>query len=284
MVVVGGYHGWHDWYIGTTTRDRGVPKEVAHLTDTFVFNDASDLERVLKNHAGEVAAVVLEPAGAAVPEPGYLDDVVELARRHGALSVFDEIITGFRLAPGGARQRYTVEPDISCYGKALGNGMPIAAVAGRWQVMEVFEEIFFSGTHGGEALSLAAARVVLDTLADGQVLRDIEATGQVLLDGIRSSIATHDIGAAVGVGGEPQRAVVSFSGPDQLIVKSFVQQTLARHGMLFNGSMFICARHSRDDIERTLHAFSEAFREIATGEPLAPRLVGPAVLPVFRDP
>ena len=129
IVLVGGYHGWHDWYIGTTTRNRGVPKAVIDLTDGFAFNDVDDLRRVLERHAGSVAAVVLEPAGADVPEPGYLQAVVDLAHEHGALAVFDEVITGFRLAPGGARERYGVEPDLSCYGKALGNGMPIAAVA-----------------------------------------------------------------------------------------------------------------------------------------------------------
>ena len=284
IVLVGGYHGWHDWYIGTTTRNRGVPEAIARLTDTFVYNDIADLERVLAAHDGDVAAVILEPSGAETPEPGYLQAVVELASRHGALSVFDEIITGFRLAPGGARERYGVEPDLSCYGKALGNGMPISAVAGRWPEMRVFEEIFFSGTHGGEALSLAAARAVLDTVADGRVLRDIEATGTTLLDGIRAAIDKHGVADRIGVGGEPHRAVVTFAGADQLVVKSFVQQTLAEHGILFNGSMLISAQHSEQDISRTLDAFDDAFRQVASGQPLEPLLVGSPVLPVFRSP
>ena len=284
VVLVGGYHGWHDWYIGTTTRNRGVPKSVIDLTDSFLFNDLDDLRRVLERHDGGVAAVVIEPAGAEVPETGYLQGVVDMAREHGALSVFDEVITGFRLAPGGARERYRVQPDLSCYGKALGNGMPIAAVAGPWRVMTVFEEIFFSGTHGGEALSLAAARAVLDTIADGRILRDIEQRGQQLLTGLRAAIDDRQIGDLVTVGGEPQRAVVGFGGQDALVVKSFVQQSLAQHRILFNGSMFISARHSDDDIVATLDAFAVALDAVAERDDLQSRLVGPPVMPVFRNP
>ncbi|HVV36065.1 MAG TPA: aminotransferase class III-fold pyridoxal phosphate-dependent enzyme [Acidimicrobiales bacterium] len=284
QVLVAGYHGWHDWYIGTTTRNGGVPKVVQALTSTFAFNDLADLERVLAEHRGEVAAVIVEPAALDLPAPGFLEGVVELAKAAGAISVFDEVITGFRLAPGGARERYGVTPDLSCYGKALGNGMPISAVGGTWDVMRVFEDVFFSGTHGGEALSLAAARVVLDTLADGNVLRAIEARGKTMLDGIAARIETHGLGERVRVGGEPQRAVVAFAGDDHLVVKSWVQQCLVEKGALFNGSMFICARHSDDDIARALRGFDTAFAALADGADVAPLLKGPPVQPVFRTP
>ena len=284
VVLVAGYHGWHDWYIGTTTRDRGVPSAVAQLTDTFAFNDLDDLGNALRRHEGRVAAVIVEPSGAQVPDSGYLEELVDRTRSAGAISVFDEVITGFRLAPGGARERYGVTPDISCYGKALGNGMPIAAIGGTWSVMQVFEDVFFSGTHGGEALSLAAARAVLDTLADGTVLREIEGRGERMLQGIADLIATHGVGGRVTVGGEPQRAVVGFVGEDQLVVKSYVQQTLAEHGCLFNGSMFICARHSDIDVDRALAGFDEAFRALAEHDDVSARLVGDPVQPVFRTP
>jgi glutamate-1-semialdehyde 2,1-aminomutase/spore coat polysaccharide biosynthesis protein SpsF len=284
LVLVAGYHGWHDWYIGTTTRDRGVPAATRALSQTFPFGDREALECALASRPGEVAAVVLEPCGATVPEPGYLQSVVDAAHRHGALCIFDEIITGFRLAPGGAAERYGVIPDLACYGKALGNGMPVSAVGGSWEHMAVFEEIFYSGTHGGEALSLAAARAVLDAVADGTVLADIEARGRRLLDGIDERIDAHGVGHRVTVGGEPQRAVVGFAGDDHLVVKSWVQQTLAEHGALFNGSMFICARHSDGDIDRTLDAFDAAFVALADDAPVASRLKGDPVQPVFRAP
>jgi glutamate-1-semialdehyde 2,1-aminomutase/spore coat polysaccharide biosynthesis protein SpsF len=200
------------------------------------------------------------------------------------VSVFDEIITGFRIAAGGARERYGVLPDLSCYGKALGNGMPISAVAGTWDVMRAFEEVFFSGTHGGEALSLAAAGAVLDELADGRVLTEIETRGQRMLTGIAGAIERHDVGDRVRAGGEPQRAVVAFAGDDQLVVKSWVQQVLVERGVLFNGSMLICARHTDDDVDRALAGFDTALAALAGGADVADRLKGDPVQPVFRAP
>jgi glutamate-1-semialdehyde aminotransferase len=285
LVLVGGYHGWHDWYIGSTTRDLGVPKAVRDLTLTFRFNDLDHLRSVLEQHPGEVAAIVLEPSGAEVPEPGYLQALVDLAHEHGALVVFDEIIVGFRVAPGGARQRYGVQPDLSCYGKALGNGMPIAAVAGPWRLMRVFEEIFFSGTHGGEALSLAAARAVLDTIADGTVLADIEAKGTIHRSELQAAVRAAAVADRVTVTGEPQRAVIGFAGPDPLITKSFVQQSMHDAGFLFNGSQFICARHTTEELHRAAEAFAAACRTIAdAGDGLGRLVRGAPVAPVFRAP
>lgn len=130
------------------------------------------------------------------------------------------MITGFRLAPGGARERYDVVPDISCYGKALGNGMPISAVAGSWPVMRAFERIFYSGTHGGEALSLAAAAAVLDVIRDGSVLREVRHTGEELFQGLSDRIEAHGVASRVTVSGEPERTVVGCPGVDGLVVKS----------------------------------------------------------------
>src|SRR5439155_20228325 len=129
----------------TTTPNRAGPARPVPPFHTFAFNDLAALKPALDRRHGEIAAIVIEPAGAEVPAPEFLQGATDLAHVRGALVVFDEVITGFRLAPGGARERYGVIPDFSCYGKALGNGMPISAVAGSWDVMRVFEDIFFSG-------------------------------------------------------------------------------------------------------------------------------------------
>jgi glutamate-1-semialdehyde 2,1-aminomutase/spore coat polysaccharide biosynthesis protein SpsF len=262
-----------------------VPKAVQDLTLTFRYGDLDHLSSILEQHPGEVAAVVLEPSGAEVPEPGYLQGVIDVAHRHGALAVFDEIIVGFRLAPGGARERYGVQPDLSCYGKAIGNGMPISAVAGPWSTMRIFEEIFFSGTHGGEALSLAAARAVLDTIADGSVLADIEAKGTQHRADLQAAVAEAGVADRITVTGEPQRAVVGFTGPQPLVTKSFVQQSMQDAGFLFNGSQFICARHTPDELGRASAAFAAACRTVAdAGDDLRRLLRGCPVAPVFRAP
>lgn len=283
-VLVGGYHGWHDWFIGTTTRNRGVPAATRSLATTFRFNDLADLERGFAEHPGDIAAVVLEPSGLETPADGYLGELIELAHRHGAVVVFDEVITGFRLAPGGARERYGVVPDLSCYGKALGNGMPVSAVGGSWDVMRAFEDIFYSGTHGGEALSLAAARTVLDLVADGKVLARIEALGRRLLDRMSAAVQVHGVGKRVRVGGEPQRTVVAFAGEDHLVARSWIQQCMAEAGVLFNGSMFLCRRHSDEDVDRALGAFDAALDVLAAQGDVGGLLKGPPVQAVFRCP
>ena len=163
-VAVCGYHGWQDWYIGATARNRGVPQAVRDLTHTFPYNDPDALEQLLLAHPGEFAAVILEPMNVAEPLPGYLETVAELTRLHGALLIFDETITGFRYANGGAQEYFGVTPDLATFGKGLANGYPVSAVAGRRDLMQLMEEIFFSFTFGGETLSLAASAATLDKL------------------------------------------------------------------------------------------------------------------------
>jgi glutamate-1-semialdehyde aminotransferase len=151
--------------------------------------------------------------------------------------------------------------------------------------MRVFEEIFFSGTHGGEALALAATRAVLDAIADGTVLADIEAKGLVHQALLRAAVADAGVGGRVTVTGEPQRTVVGFAGPDPLITKSFVQQSMQDAGFLFNGSQFVCARHTSEELHQAADAFAAACRTIAdAGDDLAALLRGRPVAPVFRTP
>ncbi len=157
-VAVCGYHGWQDWYIGTTLRDLGVPQAVKELSHTYTFNDIGSLQRLLDAHPGEFAAVMLEPLNVAYPKDGFLEKVQAAARAHGALLVFDETITGFRYATGGAQQEFGVTPDLATFGKGIANGYPLSALVGKSEYMKVVEDIFFSGTFGGETLSLAAAK------------------------------------------------------------------------------------------------------------------------------
>ena len=162
--------------------------------------------------------------------------------------------------------------------------MPISAVGGTWDVMRVFEDVFYSGTHGGETLSLAAARAVLDAVADGRLLADIETRGRRMLEGVAQLIAKHGVDSRVSIGGEPQRSVVGFPGTESLVDKSWVQQCLVERGVLFNGSLFICARHSDADVDRALEAFDDAFAAMANGDSVRDLLKGSPVQAVFREP
>lgn len=284
-VIVAGYHGWHDWYIGTTSLRLGVPEPVLDLVDSVSAGDLAALEDGLAG--GEVAAVVIEPASAREPEPGELQRLVELVRAHGALVVFDEIITGFRLAPGGAQEHYGVQADLVCLGKALGNGMPISALAGPAQHMDVLERVFFSGTHGGEALSLAAARATLDVIVDQDVPGHLWRMGARLQAGVRERIGSHGIADWVSCTGPAPMTVVSVREPGEgpaLPAKTLLQQELLKRGVLYNTTHLISLAHQEADIDEALAAYDEAFAVLAQALPdrVAEHLEAEPLGPVFR--
>jgi glutamate-1-semialdehyde aminotransferase len=286
-VIACGYHGWQDWYIGTTSRADGVPAAVRALTGTFAFNDLDSLDAALDAGRGDVACVILEPCGAYEPEPGFLAGVVERAHAAGALVIFDEIITGFRLAPGGAQERYGVVPDLAAFGKALGNGMPISALVGRAELMDRLEQVFYSGTHGGEILSLAAADAVLDRL-DPSAYEALYAKGERLRAGIQQAIDDAGVGEWVTISGAAPRTVVTVREPGGvgpgLPAKTLVQQELLKRGVLFNGSNFICLAHSDEDLEQAVDAYRAALSRLADGlaGDLLGLLEGPPLQPAYR--
>src|SRR5262249_4371992 len=139
---------------------------------------------------------------AAEPNPGYLQGVRELADRHGALLVFDEIITGFRYANGGAQELFGVTPDLATFGKGIANGYPLAAVAGRAEIMRLMEEIFFSFTFGGETLSLAAAKATLDKLRREPVIATLRKRGEMLLSRLHALIERHELDYVLKASGD----------------------------------------------------------------------------------
>ena len=178
-----GYHGWQDWYIGATERNKGVPGAVRELTKTFEYNRIDTLHRLFRENPGEIAAVIMEPVGAVPPENHFLHQVQELARREGAVFILDEIITGFRFAMGGAQEFFGVIPDLATFGKAMSNGMPLSALVGRAEIMKEMEEVFFSFTFGGEALSLAASLATIKEMKEKRVLEHIWRQGAKLQEG-----------------------------------------------------------------------------------------------------
>jgi glutamate-1-semialdehyde 2,1-aminomutase len=188
MVLVCGYHGWQDWYIGSTTRSLGVPKSTAELTKVFKYNDIDSLSDLVKAHQGKIAAIIMEPMNVAFPAPGYLKAVQQIAKEEGAVFIFDETITGCRFAKGGAQEYFGITPDLATFGKGLANGFPLSAVVGKTEIMDLMEDIFFSGTFGGETASLAAAKVVLTKVNKLDVPAILSATGEYLLEELNALI------------------------------------------------------------------------------------------------
>jgi len=207
-VVCCGYHGWHDWYIGVTDRAAGIPDAVKELTYTFGYNDLESLEDALDD---DVACVILEPMTFEFPKDGFLEQVRELTERAGALLIFDEMWTGFRVALGGAQEHFAVTPDLATYSKAIANGMPIAALTGRKDVMRVLEkDVFLFSTFGGEALSLAAAAQTLRELRSRKVPQHLAQIGQSIREGYNHIARELGIDGWAACVGHPARTLVTF--------------------------------------------------------------------------
>ena len=285
QVIATGYHGWHDWYMATAEWRGGIPRALDKLTWKVPFGDLDRLEGWFKYHPGEIACVILEPAGLTAPSPAFLQEMVDLIHAHGALVIFDEVITGFRLAPGGAQEHFGVQADLVCFGKALGNGMPISAVAGRAEIMKDIS--FLSFTHAGETLSLAAACATLDVLASEPVHDHLWKLGQHLKDGVNTAIHEYGLSDVVECSGLAPRSIVTIREPrGDLLARSLLQQELIKRGVLFNGNNFISYAHTYADIEFAIRAYGEALAALAAAWPhdLAARLEGPPIAPVFRKP
>lgn len=266
-VATCGYHGWQDWYIGSTARHKGVPKATRDLTHGFAYNQLESLRTVLEAHPGEFAAVILEPMNVVEPAPGFLEGVKSLAHEHGALLVFDETITGFRYANGGAQELFGVVPDIATFGKGLANGYPVSAVAGRAEVMKQMEDVFFSFTFGGETLSLAAAKATLLKLKREPVLATIADRGRELSSGLREIIAARGLGEVFSVSGHPSWTfmnIAASSGP-VFEIKTLLLQELFQNGILTIGTHNLSYAHSQADIRALLTAYDNALTVVKEG-------------------
>jgi glutamate-1-semialdehyde aminotransferase/spore coat polysaccharide biosynthesis protein SpsF (cytidylyltransferase family) len=283
-----GYHGWQDWYIGSTTRSAGVPEAVRALTHPFAYNDPEALEKVLAEHPGQFAAVIMEPVNFVEPKAGYLQKVKELAHRHGALLIFDEICSGFHFGLGGAQKRFGVTPDLACFGKAMGNGFPIACVLGRAEVMKLFEEVFVSFTMAGEAASLAAALRVLDILEQTDALVQIESKGKSLQDGFNVLAKQSGLSSRLECVGYPWWSLLKFrdaQGGDSLLLRSLFQQEAIKRGVLLLVTHNMTAAHDASAVEQTLEVYAAVLKTLSKwlSDPEPARyLEGSLIQPVFR--
>ena len=283
-----GYHGWQDWFIGSTTRNAGVPAAVRALTHTFVYNDLDSLERVLNGHPREFAAVIMEPVNFWPPAAGFLEGVKDLAGKHGAVLIFDEICSGFHFGLGGAQKKFGVIPDLACFGKAMGNGFPISCVVGRAEIMKVFEDIFFSFTFGGEVASMTAAMAVLDVLETSDALGRMDANGRVLQNGLNAFAKDAGLETRIRCIGYPFWSLIKFlegDGSDSLLLRSLFTQECAKRGVLLLATHNMTAAHDPLAIEKTLKVYAEVCKTV--GEWLSERdperfLEGEMIQPVFK--
>ncbi|MBO8142142.1 MAG: glutamate-1-semialdehyde 2,1-aminomutase [Firmicutes bacterium] len=287
----GCYHGHVDGLLvqagsGATTLgvpdSPGVTPAVAAETIIAPYNDLAAVERLFDQHGDEIAAVIVEPVagnmGLIPPRPGFLAGLRELSARHGTLLIFDEVITGFRVARGGAQALYGVQPDLTCLGKVIGGGLPIGAYGGRADIMELVAPagpVYQAGTLSGNPLAAAAGAATLEVLTEEGVYERLEESGRTLAEGLAQQareagvpLRVTRVGSCLGLffTGEEVTDYDSARRADGRLYAAFF------HGMLARGvylppaqfeTAFVSLAHGPEQLERTVAAAGEAFREAA---------------------
>jgi glutamate-1-semialdehyde 2,1-aminomutase len=282
-----------DWFIGTTDMNAGIPQLIAEMTLKFRYNDIGSLRDVFDRHPGGIACVVMEAEAATAPVPGYLSQVKKLCDERGALLIFDEMITGFRWHLGGAQKFHDVVPHLSTFGKAMGNGFAISALAGKREIMRLGgldhdqpRVFLLSTTHGAETHALAASLETIRTYRDQGVVEFLWRQGERLRTGINRSIAQNHLEGFFELIGRPCNLVFSTCDQDgersQAFRTLFLQETI-RRGVIAP-SFVMSFAHTDADIDRTAEAVHEALRVYrkALSEGIDKYLEGRPIKPVNR--
>ena len=264
-VLVCGYHGWQDWYIGSTSRGLGVPSEVKKLTHKFEYNNIQNLKDLFDKYKNKVAAVIMEPMNINWPIGDYLQQVEKVTKQNGALFILDEMITGFRYSKGGAQKLFGIMPDLTVFGKGIANGFPLSVITGKKEVMNLVEDIFFSGTFGGETVSLTAAKVVLNKIKNGDLIDKIDQLGIKLMRGVNKLIDKYNLNQCITISGHPSVSYLLISDSENytaLEIKTLFLQEVFLRGVLVLGSHNISYSHTENDIDKLLDVYDEVFRII----------------------
>jgi glutamate-1-semialdehyde aminotransferase len=287
-VAVCGYHGWQDWYISTTTRDLGVPKAVKALSHTFEYNNLASLERVFDEFPDQVAAVILEPVNFTAPSQGFLEGLKTLCENQGTVLIFDEMITGFRFHTSGAQALFNVTPHLSTFGKGMANGYPISAVVGQKEIMILMDDIFFSGTFGGETLSLAAAKASIIKIKGQPVCEHFNQLGLKLKTGIEDLISKHKLSDIFGISGFPVWSLLGIKDAGDctnLEIKSLFLQECYQQGIFTIGTHNLSYAHTEEDISRLIEVYESVMsfvQDAVKAGSVGKYLRGEVLKPVFK--
>jgi glutamate-1-semialdehyde 2,1-aminomutase len=288
------FNAIHDWFIGSTQVNRGVPREIQALTLKFHYNDLASCQQLFDQHPGAIASFILEPVSFIPPKGEFLQELKQLCEKNGALLIFDEVVSGFRFAIGGVQEMIGVTPHLSAFGKAMANGFSVSALVGQKEFMRLGgiqhdeERVFLlSTTYGGETHCLAAAIACINEIKKHDAISHFWRTGQALMDGVMRVAA--EVGAekyvsTSGFGCKPSFAFYDENGEASALARSlFLQETIEK-GLLMPYVVPSLA-HTPKEIEFALDAIRHALVAIknsAEGPGLAAALKGPAVKPVFR--
>lgn len=287
------FYSYDDWAIGTSQMPAGIPEETKDLTLTFRYNDLTSVAVLFALYPGRIAAIILEAEKDVAPTEGFLEGIRQLCTSNGTLLILDEMITGFRWPTRTAQNFYKVTPDLSTFGKALGNGFAISALAGKREIMmqggrdHDKERVFLlSTTHGAETHALAAALAVMKVYREEAVIETLERQGDRLKAGVDAAAARHGLSQLFKLAGRPSNLVYSCCDGDGIPsqpYRTLFLQELCRHGIIAP-SLVTSYSHSDDDIDQTIDAVDQALHVYrkALEDGIDTYLIGRPVRPVFN--
>lgn len=252
---------WHDWQAAMVSRDGGVPKFNQDLLKIFDYNDSEGLEQIFEDNHDEIATIVLEPTMFEPPNNGFLKKVRKLADNNNALLILDEVVTGFRFDLKGAQKYFDIKGDLVCFGKGMGNGLPISAITGPTEFMKIFDEIWVSSTNNSETLSMAGTMAVINEMKEKNTISHCWKIGRKLFDGWNKIVERYNIDAKMY--GYPIRMdfkCYDSQKNESLAMKSLLLQEMVKQGIFISilGASYISYSHSEKDIEITLNSLENA--------------------------
>jgi glutamate-1-semialdehyde 2,1-aminomutase len=261
-----GYHSWQDWYIGSTSMNKGVPKDVAKLSHRFIYNDIESLRKIFENRPNKIAAVILEPMTSEYPKNNFLSEVKDLAKKNNSILIFDETITGYRYSIGGAQLEFNVTPDLTTLGKGIANGYPLSAIVGKREIMKEIENIFFSGTFGGELLSLAAAKTVIQMHLNFDITGRITSVGSKIALELQKIINSYKMEEFLHISGHPTWKFLNWEGNEKFntqVIKTYFMQEMFKKGVLVlsthNNSLSLTEKIS----EQVINIYGEVISDLS---------------------
>jgi glutamate-1-semialdehyde aminotransferase len=269
-----GYHGWHDWYLAANLFEKdalgghlltglepsGVPQQLTGTAVPFHFNQIEELEHILGDRRDEFAAIVVEPVRNFDPQSGFLERIKEIAEEIGAVLIFDEVTSGWRLNTGGVHLVYGVSPHVAVFAKAMANGYPMAAILGTGDVMQAAQGSFISSTFWTEKIGPVAALATIRKHRALDVSSHLIRMGKLVQQSWRD--AATKFGLTVSVTGIPPLAHFSFDYPNGLAMRTLFTQIMLEAGFLATGAFYAAYAHQESDVERYATAVDEAFSVI----------------------
>ncbi len=273
IVLVCGYHGWHDWYLAANLtkgdpladvhlkglEPAGVPEGLAGTDLIFHYNNVAEFQKLVEENRGRIAAVVMEPVRNVYPEDGFLDKIRDITDKEGIILVFDEITAGFRLCTGGSHMKLGVMPDMAVFGKALTNGYPLSAIIGRKKYMEAAQETFISSTFWTERVAFAAALKAVQCYEELNVSSYINGIGKEVQERWKEIADIHNVD--IHVSGIYPLSHFEFCYSSALALKTYFTQEMLKEGFLASNGFYMSFAHSRDVLERYFEAFDRVIRK-----------------------